>query len=130
VGKFSDVRLYFSAFNHVITYVQLITVHVKHIIQKNHINSYCLCLKIHYTVSWRTTTRKVCILEVYSDLIQGVLDNLYEYSAVKKNDITAKLGVSTATVSHTLRDPIAQKIINAIMKDSLQMCMMQFSPQK
>lgn len=91
MGKFSDVKLYLSAFNHVITYVQLITAHVKHIIQKNHINSYCLCLKINYTVSWRTTTRKVCILEVYSDLIQGVLDNLYEYSAVKKRTLLPNL---------------------------------------
>ncbi|SVB50830.1 uncharacterized protein METZ01_LOCUS203684, partial [marine metagenome] len=109
VGKFSDVRLYLSAFNHVMTYVQLITVHVKHIIQKNHINSYCLCLNIHHTVSWRTTTRKVCILEVYSDLIQGDLDNLYEDSAVKNKDITTELSVSTAMVSHTMRDPIARR---------------------
>ena len=129
MGKFSDVRLYLSAFNHVITYLQLITVHVKHIIQKNHINSYCLCLNIHHTVYWRTTTRKVCILEVYSDLIQGDLDNLYEDSALKKKDIIAELGVSTTTVSHTLRDPIAQRIINSMMKDSLQKSMLQFSLQ-
>ena len=48
----------------------------------------------------------------------------------KKKDIAAEVGVSTTTVSHTLRDPISQKIIKNIMKDSLQKCMMQFSPQK
>jgi DNA-binding transcriptional regulator LsrR (DeoR family) len=48
----------------------------------------------------------------------------------KKKDIAAEVGVSCSTVSHTLRDPIAQKIINAIMKDSLQNCMLQFFPQK
>ena len=48
----------------------------------------------------------------------------------KKKDIAAEVGVSASTVSHTLRDPIAQKIINAMMKESLQKCMMQFSPQK
>ena len=48
----------------------------------------------------------------------------------KQKDIANEVGVSCSTVSHTLRDPIAQKIINAMMKDSLQMCMMQFSPQK
>ena len=128
MGKFSDVRLYVSEFNHVITYLQLITVHVKHVIQKNHINSYCLCLKIHHTVSWRTTTRKVCILEVYSELIQGDLDNLYEDSAIKK-DITAEIGVSTTTVSHSMRNLIAQRIINSMMKDSLQKSMLQFSLQ-
>jgi DNA-binding transcriptional regulator LsrR (DeoR family) len=48
----------------------------------------------------------------------------------KKKDIACELGVSTTTVSHTLRDPFAQKIIKNIMKDSLQKCMMQFSPQK
>ena len=48
----------------------------------------------------------------------------------KKKDIALELGVSCGTVSHTLRDPISQKIINSMMKDSLQKCMMQFSPQK
>ena len=76
---------------------------------------------------WITTTRRVCVLEVYLDLIQGDLDNLYEDSAVKKKDITAELGVSTATVSHTMRDPIAQRIINSMMKDSLQKSMLHFS---
>ena len=38
----------------------------------------------------------------------------------KKKDIAAKLGISTATVSHTLRDPIAQKIITAMLSDCLQ----------
>jgi len=35
----------------------------------------------------------------------------------KQKDIASELGVSCSTVSHTLRDPIAQKIINAMMKD-------------
>ena len=43
----------------------------------------------------------------------------------KKKDIAAELGVSATTVSHTLRDPIAQKIINAMMKDSLKKSMQQ-----
>ena len=38
----------------------------------------------------------------------------------KKKDIANEVGVSCSTVSHTLRDPIAQKIINAMMNDSLQ----------
>ena len=63
------------------------------------------------------------------DLIQGDLDNLYEDSAVRKKDITAELGVSATTVPHTLRDPIAQRIINFMMKDSLQKSMLQFSLQ-
>ena len=37
----------------------------------------------------------------------------------KKKDIAAELGVSTTTISHTLKDPIAKKINNAIMSDSL-----------
>ena len=69
------------------------------------------------------------MLEVNSEWIQGVLDNLYQYSAVKKKDITAELGVSTATVSHTMRDPIAQRIINSMRKDSLKKSMLQFSLQ-
>ena len=47
----------------------------------------------------------------------------------KKKDIAAELGVSCTTVSHTLRDPIAQKIINQIMKDSLKKSMQHFSLQ-
>ena len=38
----------------------------------------------------------------------------------KKKDIAAEVGVSTTTVSHTLRDPVAQIIIKTIMKDSLK----------
>ena len=38
----------------------------------------------------------------------------------KKKDIAAELGVSCTTVSHTLRDPIAQEIINAMMKEGLK----------
>ena len=38
----------------------------------------------------------------------------------KKKDIAAELGVSATTVSHTLRDPIEQEIINSMMKDSLR----------
>ena len=45
----------------------------------------------------------------------------------KKKDIAAEVGVSTTTVSHTLRDPIAQKIINAMMKDSLKKSFLSFS---
>ena len=48
----------------------------------------------------------------------------------KKKDIANELCVSPTTVSHTLRDPIAQKIINAMMKDSLQKSFLQFSEQK
>ena len=48
----------------------------------------------------------------------------------KKKDIANEVGVSATTVSHTLRDPIAQKIINAMMKDSLQKSFLQFSEQK
>ena len=48
----------------------------------------------------------------------------------KKKDIAAEVGVSASTVSHTLRDPIAQKIINAMMKDSLKKSFLQFSKQK
>ena len=44
----------------------------------------------------------------------------------KKKDIADEVGVSCTTVSHTLRDPIAQKIINQIMKDSLQNNVRQF----
>ena len=45
----------------------------------------------------------------------------------KKKDIAAEVGVSTTTVSHTLRDPIAQKIINAMMKDNLKKSFLSFS---
>ena len=38
----------------------------------------------------------------------------------KKKDIAAELGISTTTVSHTLRDPIAQKIISTVLCKSLQ----------
>ena len=48
----------------------------------------------------------------------------------KKKDIANEVGVSCTTVSHTLRDPIAQKIINAMMKDSLKKSFLQFSKQK
>ena len=44
----------------------------------------------------------------------------------KKKDIAAELGVSATTVSHTLRDPIAQKIINAMMKDNLKKSFLSF----
>jgi|GEM_PF-4338231 DNA-binding NarL/FixJ family response regulator len=47
----------------------------------------------------------------------------------KKKDIAAELGVSATTVSHTLRDPIAQKIINAMMKESLHKSFLTFSQQ-
>ena len=39
---------------------------------------------------------------------------------LKKKDIANELGVSATTVSHTLRDPIAQGIINAMMKEGLK----------
>ena len=45
----------------------------------------------------------------------------------KKKDIAEEVGISCTTVSHTLRDPIAQKIINSMMKDSLQKNVPQFS---
>ena len=48
----------------------------------------------------------------------------------KKKDIANEVGVSATTVSHTLRDPIAQKIINAMMKDSLKKSFLQFPGQK
>jgi DNA-binding transcriptional regulator LsrR (DeoR family) len=38
----------------------------------------------------------------------------------KKKDIAEEVGVSCTTVSHTLRDPVAQKIINHISIDSLK----------
>ena len=38
----------------------------------------------------------------------------------KKKDISEEVGVSCTTVSHTLRDPVAQKIINQILIDSLK----------
>ena len=37
----------------------------------------------------------------------------------KRKYIAAELGVSTTTISHTLKDPIAKKINNVIMSDSL-----------
>ena len=48
----------------------------------------------------------------------------------KKKDIAAEVGVSATTFSHTLRDPIAQKIINAMMKDNLKKIFLQFSKLK
>ena len=45
----------------------------------------------------------------------------------KKKDIAAELGVSCTTVSHTLRDPIAQEIINAMMKEGLKKDLLLFS---
>jgi len=47
----------------------------------------------------------------------------------KKKDIANEVGVSSSTVSHTLRDPIAQKIINTMMKDSLKKSFLTFSQQ-
>ena len=47
----------------------------------------------------------------------------------KKKDIAAEFGVNATTVSHTLRDPIAQKIINAMMKEGLKKNFLQFSLQ-
>ena len=47
----------------------------------------------------------------------------------KKKDIAAELGVSATTVSHTLRDPVAQVIIKTIMKENLQKSMQHFSLQ-
>ena len=38
----------------------------------------------------------------------------------KKKDIAAELGISSTTVTHTLRDPIAQKIINTMLSSRLQ----------
>ncbi len=38
----------------------------------------------------------------------------------KKKDIANEVGVSASTVSHTLKDPIAQKIINTMMKERLK----------
>ena len=46
----------------------------------------------------------------------------------KKKDIALELGVSCSTVSHTLRDPIAQEIIKTIMKDNLQKSMQSILP--
>ena len=48
----------------------------------------------------------------------------------KKKAIANEVGVSASTVSHTLKDPIAQKIINAMMKDSLNKSFLQFPCQK
>ena len=48
----------------------------------------------------------------------------------KKKDIANQLGVSPTTVSHTLKDPISQKIINSMMNESLQKCMGDYSQQK
>ena len=47
----------------------------------------------------------------------------------KKKDIANEVGVSPTTVSHTLKDPIAQKIINTMMKERLQKCMLYFPIQ-
>ena len=38
----------------------------------------------------------------------------------KNKDIQAKLGVSSTTISHTLRDPIAQAIIQKILAGKLE----------
>ena len=38
----------------------------------------------------------------------------------KKKDIADEVGVSCTTVSHTLRDPIAQKIITTVLSSRLQ----------
>ena len=38
----------------------------------------------------------------------------------KKKDIAAELGISSTTVSHTLRDPIAQKIISTMLSSRLK----------
>ena len=46
----------------------------------------------------------------------------------KKKDIAAEVGVSTTTVSHTLRDPVAQIIIKTIMKENLQKSMQAILP--
>ncbi len=48
----------------------------------------------------------------------------------KKKDIANQLGVSPTTVSHTLKDPISQKIINSMMNESLKKCFLQFSEKK
>ena len=47
---------------------------------------------------------------------------------LKKKDIADEVGVSCTTVSHTLRDPIAQEIIKTIMKDNLQKSMQAILP--
>lgn len=46
----------------------------------------------------------------------------------KKKDIAAEIGVSATTVSHTLRDPVAQIIIKTIMKENLQKSMQAILP--
>ena len=38
----------------------------------------------------------------------------------KNKDIQAELGVSSTTISHTLRDPIAKKLINLVLSDRLE----------
>ena len=38
----------------------------------------------------------------------------------KNKDIQAELGVSSTTISHTLNDPIAQKIISTILNNLLE----------
>ena len=47
----------------------------------------------------------------------------------KKKDIAAELGVSCTTVSHTLRDPIAQEIIKTITIENLQKSMQAILPE-
>jgi len=47
----------------------------------------------------------------------------------KQKDIASELGVSCSTVSHTLRDPIAQEIIKKIMKENLQKSMQVILPE-
>ena len=46
----------------------------------------------------------------------------------KQKDIASELGVCCSTVSHTLRDPVAQEIIKTIMKDNLQKSMQAILP--
>ena len=38
----------------------------------------------------------------------------------KNKDIQAELGVSSTTISHTLRDPIAKKLIKLVLSDCLE----------
>ncbi len=46
----------------------------------------------------------------------------------KQKDIASELGVCCSTVSHTLRDPVAQVIIKTIMKENLQKSMQAILP--
>ena len=47
----------------------------------------------------------------------------------KKKDIAEEVGVSCTTVSHTLRDPVAQIIIKTIMKGNLQKSLQAILPE-